>query len=135
MNERPGHNRLCVYRPTRRAVTGEPGVYNYQRTVYFAIIGPDIDQINKHIFRVSYAVPGNPANLPNDHIVRYSSVRRVFKFSPINVCCKDIIRNYRKKLKNTSGGTNIMAALTQALASIADAQRRNGEALAIAKLL
>lgn len=48
----------------------------------------------------------------------------------------DVIRNHRKKLQNTSGGTDIMKALEQSFAVIFDAQKRNnGEPLASANIL
>ncbi|MEI6804989.1 MAG: transglutaminase domain-containing protein [Myxococcaceae bacterium] len=47
----------------------------------------------------------------------------------------DIIHNYRSKLANTAGGTDIQAALIQAMALIADAERRSGEPLAAANII
>lgn len=47
----------------------------------------------------------------------------------------ELIRNYHAKLKNTGRNTNIQKALLQALALIADAEKRNGEPLAAANIL
>ncbi|MES2503287.1 MAG: transglutaminase domain-containing protein [Myxococcota bacterium] len=47
----------------------------------------------------------------------------------------DIIHKYTLKLKNTGGGTDIQAALIQAMALIADAERRSGEPLAAANIV
>ncbi len=47
----------------------------------------------------------------------------------------DVINNYRTKLKNTSGGTDIQKAMMQAFALIADAERRAGEPLAAANIV
>lgn len=47
----------------------------------------------------------------------------------------DIIRNYRSKLANTNGGTDIQKALLQAMSLIADAEKRTGEPLAAANII
>lgn len=47
----------------------------------------------------------------------------------------DILHHYASKLHNTGGGTDIQAALIQALALIADAERRSGEPLAAANII
>jgi len=48
---------------------------------------------------------------------------------------RDVIRNFKDKLKNTGQGTDIMAALRQAFAAIADAEKRKGEPLASANII
>lgn len=48
---------------------------------------------------------------------------------------RDVIKNYRQKLGNTSGSTDIQAALKQAFAAILDAQKRAGEPLASANIV
>ena len=47
----------------------------------------------------------------------------------------DVLRDYRSKLRNTGGGTDIQKALIQALALIADAQNQAGEPLAAANIV
>lgn len=47
----------------------------------------------------------------------------------------EVIKNYRKKLANTSGGTDIQKAYLAALAVIAEAGQRNGEPLAAANIV
>lgn len=47
----------------------------------------------------------------------------------------DLVENYQSKLKNTNGGTDIQKALIQAMALIADAEKRNGEPLAAANIV
>ena len=47
----------------------------------------------------------------------------------------DIIDNYHAKLANTGDGTNIQAALMQAMGLIADAEKRMGEPLAAANII
>ena len=47
----------------------------------------------------------------------------------------NVIRNYQEQLKNTGGGTNIQAALIQAMAIIAEAEKRSGEPLAAANIV
>ena len=47
----------------------------------------------------------------------------------------DIIDNYHTKLGNTGGGTDIQAALMQAMSLIADAEKRSGEPLAAANII
>lgn len=47
----------------------------------------------------------------------------------------NILRNYQNNLKNTGGGTDIQKALMQAMALIADAERRAGEPLAAANIV
>ena len=47
----------------------------------------------------------------------------------------EMIHHYHSKLANTGGGTDIQAALIQAMALIADAERRFGEPLAAANII
>ena len=47
----------------------------------------------------------------------------------------DVIDNYVKNLANTGGGTDIQAALIQAMSLIADAEKRAGEPLAAANIV
>lgn len=47
----------------------------------------------------------------------------------------DVIRDYRQKLKNTNGSTDIQKALIQAMSLIADAEKRSGEPLAAANII
>ena len=47
----------------------------------------------------------------------------------------DVLKNYQEKMKNTNGGTNIQKAIIQAMAVIADAQKRTGEPLAAANII
>lgn len=47
----------------------------------------------------------------------------------------NVIRNYQQKLKNTGGGTDIQKALIQAMALIADAEKRSGEPLSAANII
>jgi hypothetical protein len=47
----------------------------------------------------------------------------------------DVIRNFRQQLKNTNGGTNIMAALTEAVSQIVEAEKTAGEPLASANIV
>lgn len=47
----------------------------------------------------------------------------------------EVIRNYQKNLGNTGGGTDIQKALLQAMALIADAEKRAGEPLAAANIV
>lgn len=47
----------------------------------------------------------------------------------------NIIDNYKNKLKNTGGGTDIQKALLQGMSLIADAEKRSGEPLAAANII
>lgn len=47
----------------------------------------------------------------------------------------NVLKNYQDKLKNTNGGTDIQKALIQAMALIADAEKRAGEPLAAANII
>lgn len=67
--------------------------------------------------------------LPFDH-----NVHKEIKVTNTNEAL-ELIANFKQKLSNTHGGTDIQKALMQAMALVADAEKRQGEPLASANII
>ena len=107
---------------TSGSMEGNPGYF--QSALVSAFAGraiSDVSDSGRHRHKV-LIVPFDDVTAEPIHVTNYPEAL-------------DVIRNFRSKLRNTGKGTNIQEALLQALALIADAERRSGEPLAAANIV
>lgn len=107
---------------TSGSMSGEPGEFQAGLiSAFTAKALSDVTPSGRHRHRVVIVPfddsPGTPVKVTNSQEAL------------------SLIKNYHNQLQNTGGGTDIQKALLQAMALIADAEKRSGEPLAAANIV